>query len=1050
MDVMFFGISKGGSMKYGLAICSLLVAMSLTACGSDDDDDMFGMKQMIDEFEDMADGSSNGLDKSSGSKSKSSSSSANAYSSEEEPAEVASRTFIEFHYDSTRKATIATRKFHDALINYDYRTVQVGLQVWLGENVRRSAKTAKCYEDKESYCETYSSLYASTSGLCPADFNVPTVEDWNQLLKVAGGANVLMSKNLWENSKGEAILGKDAVGFSMLPGGICIGDKCSGIHTEANFFAQKGDTRGYVTFKPGKDSLEWHAINEKDSVRVSLRCVQPATEVQKLSEIDSLCIPSKTFEVAEKGYMYECTNDSVWAEVRDTLPKSCSSSENGKRYRKQSADFICNGGKIDTIPYIARLNGLCTEKNEKDTIVFASKVYVCESYEWTRKTIEDLYGECSGSSHRVVSYTGVDYRCKNGKWDTLTVVEKARGFCNEQMEGDTALVEGIYNTILLGGTVETGLFELPAPHPYYYNFVCKNSEWVACSTYEDYFGKCTSARRGEVGSYITGYTSSPTTYTFICADTGWREPNKTEKRQGFCTKDLENKLVKDSVYYYICKNGFWTEPSLDEFPVSCDKAHLDSVYKTLNHTFVCDVDTLKWREMDYQELKLGLCNEEKEGQTGRPSNSLASYYLCKNRKWVRTDSLNYFLGFCSTGSENYQKVKTHRDKKDYYCNGEKWVVATMADVLGQCTSANVKDTARYRDTLYFCSVTGKWVVATFGSYFGGCSTHDAGPVVYDFFDNVNRICENYSWRTATMDDIESCDASRYGEIKKMPEGDNRNFVCVNKYYRSYERYATWRLMTKEDSTMGVCSPATEGKIGEMPNSSLKYVCVVPKDLNNASYWDWASKPEALGACTSANEGQKVVYATQTTVCSGGKWTVQYGTLDIKGVAHKTVQFAGLTFLAENVKVPTQNSKCYKGNNNEDCTHGRLYQFVEAYEICPTGWHMMDTTEFNTIAKTAKTYSGHLYSVNIFDASPSAWQGSSGNSLDDAYGINIYGVGYCDTNGNCENSMRDSYLWTMDVVDLDHSMTIHHTYQRTQEYVSMHIDSYLGARCVKDH
>ena len=74
-------------MKYGLAICSLLVAISLTACGSDDDDDLFGMKQMIDEFEDMADGSSNGLDKSSGSKSKSSSSSANAYSSEEEPAE---------------------------------------------------------------------------------------------------------------------------------------------------------------------------------------------------------------------------------------------------------------------------------------------------------------------------------------------------------------------------------------------------------------------------------------------------------------------------------------------------------------------------------------------------------------------------------------------------------------------------------------------------------------------------------------------------------------------------------------------------------------------------------------------------------------------------------------------------------------------------------------------------------------------------------------------------------------------------------------------------
>lgn len=1037
-------------MKQWIKVCAFFFAISLVACGSDDDDDMFGMKQMADEFEDMANsGNSGDFFGSSNSKNKNSSSSGSNLSSEEEETVNIPKIVVETHYDSTRKVTIGTGKHNDALINYSYRTVQVGHTIWLAENVRRDARTAMCYNDKDSKCETYGMLYQSASGLCPADFRLPRLEEWQELIKTIGSVNSLMSKTLWGDD-GESG-GKDEIGFTMLPGGICTKGKCSGLGTEANFFTEKGDVRGYVTFKYGKDSLEWHTINNDDDTHLSIRCVQPATTFQKETEIGKTCEPKSEVDVIEGKRHFKCSVDSVWQQVLDSIPSSCSSKDEDRRYVISNSEYLCISGKIRQLTYVEKSLGRCVEKNEGDTARYSGTLYLCQSSEWKSMGIEDLYGKCTSSSNptRVVQFDGDDYRCKDGQWDTLSVVEKERGFCDAEKEGERAQVQGVVMVPVLAGTVETGLVELKSYRPYYFHYICRNNQWEASTTSEDYFGECTAARQGEVASYLSGFVETAGKITYLCENGKWRIPTKREDRLGFCTKDLENKLVLDSGLYFICKNGVWTEPSIDEFSIPCDKAHLDSVYKTWNHTLVCDVDTLKWREMDYQELKLGLCNEQKELQVGQPSKSIGSYYVCQNHKWVRTDSLNYYLGYCSTES-NYRKTKMHRDKKDYICNGEKWVVATMADVLGQCTSANVKDTARYRDTLYFCSVTGKWVVATFGSYFGGCSTHDAGPVVYDFFDNVNRICENYSWRTATMDDIESCDASRYGEIKKMPEGDNRIFVCVNKYYRSYERYATWRLMTKEDSTMGVCSPATEGKIGEMPNSSLKYVCVVPKDLNNASYWDWASKPEALGACTSANEGQKVVYATQTTVCSGGKWTVQYGTLDIKGVAHKTVQFAGLTFLAENVKVPTQNSKCYKGNNNEDCTHGRLYQFVEAYEICPTGWHMMDTTEFNTIAKTAKTYSGHLYSVDIFDASPSAWQGTSGNSLDDAYGINIYGVGYCDTNGNCENSMRDSYLWTMDVVDLHHSMTIHHTYQRTQEYVSMHIDSYLGTRCVKDH
>ena len=94
-------------MKYGAILAALFFSLNLVACGSDDDDDMFGMKQMVDDFEEMGKNNSSDSDRSSGSKSKSSSSSGEGYSSEEEPPEQVSRTFVEYHYDSTRKATIA-------------------------------------------------------------------------------------------------------------------------------------------------------------------------------------------------------------------------------------------------------------------------------------------------------------------------------------------------------------------------------------------------------------------------------------------------------------------------------------------------------------------------------------------------------------------------------------------------------------------------------------------------------------------------------------------------------------------------------------------------------------------------------------------------------------------------------------------------------------------------------------------------------------------------------------------------------------------------------
>ena len=197
-----------------------------------------------------------------------------------------------FKYDS----------FTDARDGETYRTIKIGNQVWMAENLRYKAEDSYAPGNEESNVAKYGRLYKWTTalnisaeyleqspakdiemyrsikddnyqGIAPEGWHIPSLKEWETLmanLPAKSNGSELRSECAWQNP------GTDTLGFFALPAGYRFnnGSFCQ-FGKRARFWSKDeyGNSNAY-RFSLTEDSMDIEGVYRSDAI--SVRCIKNA------------------------------------------------------------------------------------------------------------------------------------------------------------------------------------------------------------------------------------------------------------------------------------------------------------------------------------------------------------------------------------------------------------------------------------------------------------------------------------------------------------------------------------------------------------------------------------------------------------------------------------------------------------------------------------------------------------------------------------------------------------------------------------------------------
>ena len=230
-----------------------------------------------------------------------------------EPTETALIRVIPYERSSkgANSGTFSVRKITDSKVSstigdmtdsrdgHTYKTMTIGSQTWMAENLNYEIDNSYCYNDSVEYCDKYGRLYTWTTavgksesecgfentcslpsgniqGICPEGWHLPSNDEWRTLFAAVGGGfmgKVIKSTSGWYDDGN----GTDSFGFSALPAGGWDGGELYYYEGRAaNFWSSTEDslttTAYYIYLSYDFDGARFYGSNKYFAF--SVRCLQ--------------------------------------------------------------------------------------------------------------------------------------------------------------------------------------------------------------------------------------------------------------------------------------------------------------------------------------------------------------------------------------------------------------------------------------------------------------------------------------------------------------------------------------------------------------------------------------------------------------------------------------------------------------------------------------------------------------------------------------------------------------------------------------------------------
>lgn len=163
-----------------------------------------------------------------------------------------------------------------------YKTVKIGDQVWMAENLGHETTSSICGE--KEFLTLFGCRYSwnEAKTVCPVGWHLPSQAEWNTLIEFVGDSltaeKILKATNTWSN-KGHYKDGTDDYGFTALPGGVRLPQRGKTHQTFVNsgaFFwsaTEVDDDESITLVLRYENDAATLFENDKDA-GVSVRCVK--------------------------------------------------------------------------------------------------------------------------------------------------------------------------------------------------------------------------------------------------------------------------------------------------------------------------------------------------------------------------------------------------------------------------------------------------------------------------------------------------------------------------------------------------------------------------------------------------------------------------------------------------------------------------------------------------------------------------------------------------------------------------------------------------------